>query len=153
MSETLKPRGDLLAAMLLMATNRHHGQFDKGGAPYILHPLKVMYYVKSEDEELQCIALGHDLVEDTETTTHELLKLGFTQRIVDGILAMTKIDGEHPDAYKARIRANPDAVKVKMADLRHNSDIRRLKGVSEKDVRRIEKYQKFYLELKELTGA
>lgn len=140
--------GDLLAKMLLLATNMHHGQFDKGGAPYILHPLKVMYYLKTDDEELQCIALGHDLIEDTQTTARELGEMGFTQRIIDGIVAMTKLDGEHVEDYKVRVRSNQDAIRVKMADLRHNSDIRRLKGVSEKDVRRIEGYQKFYLELK-----
>lgn len=153
MTQGIKTRGDLLAKMLLLATNRHHGQFDKGGAPYILHPLKVMYYLKTDDEELQCIALGHDLIEDTETTAQELWDMGFSQRIIDGILAMTKKDGEHPENYKARVCGNPDAVRVKMADLRHNSDIRRLKGVTDKDVRRIEKYQKFYLELKDIASA
>jgi (p)ppGpp synthase/HD superfamily hydrolase len=58
-------KGEQLSRMLVLATNRHDGQFDKGGNPYILHPLKVMHYLKTDDEELMCIALGHDLVEDT----------------------------------------------------------------------------------------
>ena len=144
-------RGEMLNKMLVLATNRHAGQFDKGGNPYILHPLKVMYYLKSNDEELQCIALAHDLVEDTDTSYDELQELGFTDRIIQGIAALTKQRGESYDQYKERVKSNPDAVKVKMADLRHNTDIRRLKGVTEKDLARIEKYQRFYLELQLLS--
>ena len=77
--------GELLSKMLLIATNSHNGQFDKGGKPYILHPLKVMHYLKTEDEELQCIALGHDLIEDTKTTYEQLRNEGFTTRIIEGI--------------------------------------------------------------------
>jgi (p)ppGpp synthase/HD superfamily hydrolase len=145
-------RGEMLNKMLVLATNRHAGQFDKGGNPYILHPLKVMYYLKSNDEELQCIALAHDLVEDTDTTYDELREMGFTERVIQGIAALTKVPGETYDQYKDRVKANPDAIKVKMADLRHNTDIRRLKGVTEKDLARIEKYQRFYLELQLLSA-
>lgn len=144
-------RGELLNMMLVFAATKHSGQYDKGGAPYILHPLKVMYYLKSDDEELQCIALGHDIVEDCGVTFQELLDMGFTQRIVDGIRGMTKVPGETPDEYLIRVKSNPDTIRVKMADLRHNSDIRRLKGVGPKDVARIEKYHKMFMELKELV--
>jgi guanosine-3',5'-bis(diphosphate) 3'-pyrophosphohydrolase len=150
--ENKMKRGEMLNKMLVLATNRHAGQFDKGGNPYILHPLKVMYYLKSNDEELQCIALAHDLVEDTDTSYEELRELGFSERIIQGITALTKQRGETYDQYKDRVKSNPDAVKVKMADLRHNTDIRRLKGVTEKDFARIEKYQKFYLELQLLSA-
>lgn len=145
-------KGELLNKMLVLATTRHAGQFDRGGNPYILHPLKVMYYLKSNDEELQCIALAHDLVEDTDTTYDELRSMGFTNRVIEGIAALTKLPGESYDQYKERVKANPDAIKVKMADLRHNTDIRRLKGVTEKDLARVEKYQRFYLELQLLSA-
>lgn len=141
-------KGELLNKMLLLAVNSHAGQYDKGGVPYILHTLKVMHYVRSEDEELQCIALGHDLVEDTNVTYAELWDAGFTHRIIKGIQALTKQRGETYDEYKLKVFSNRDAMLVKMADLRHNSDIRRLKGVSEKDIARIAKYHKFFLELK-----
>lgn len=140
-------KGELLGKMLVLATNKHAGQFDKSGAPYILHCLKVMHYTKSEDEELNCIALGHDVVEDTNTTWQELYDLGMTARVVKGIDALTKRPGESYDDYKERVKANPDARKVKKADLRHNSDIRRLKGITEKDLQRNEKYHRFYAEL------
>lgn len=146
-------KGEMLNKMLVLATNRHAGQFDRGGNPYILHPLKVMYYLKTNDEELQCIALAHDLVEDTDTPFSELREMGFSERVITGIEALTKRVGETYDEYKERVKVNADARKVKMADLRHNSDIRRLKGVTEKDLARIEKYQRFYIELQILENG
>lgn len=140
-------RGQMLAKMLVLATNAHEGQFDKGGAPYILHPLKVMHYLKSNDEELQCIALGHDVVEDTKTTWEDLRAAGMSERVIAGIQALTKMPGQTYDEYKAAVFANPDAMRVKMADLRHNTDIRRLKGIRDKDIERMVKYQKFFLEI------
>jgi (p)ppGpp synthase/HD superfamily hydrolase len=137
----------MLAKMLVLATNAHAGQFDRGGAPYILHPLKVMHYLKTCDEELQCIALGHDIIEDTSITYSELLAAGMSMRVVEGIRTLTKQPGEGYDEYKARVMQSRDAMLVKQCDLRHNSDIRRLKGVSEKDLSRIAKYSQFYLEI------
>lgn len=143
-------KGESLSKMLALVVERHAGQFDKGGAPYALHVLKVMHYTKTDDEELQCIALGHDVIEDTDTTYAELRELGMTDRIIRGIDNLTKRPGETLDEYKIRVKSSPDSIRVKMADLRHNSDIRRLKGVTEKDVRRMIKYHEFFLELKEL---
>lgn len=140
-------KGEMLAKMLVIATNAHAGQFDKGGNPYILHPLKVMHYLKTNDEELQCIALGHDVIEDTSVTYKELRDSGMSQRVIDGISALTKVPGQTYDEYKAGVFANVDAMKVKLCDLRHNTDIRRLKGVSDKDIARMVKYQKFYIEI------
>ncbi len=140
-------RGELLSKMLLIATNAHHGQFDRGGNPYILHPMKVMHYIKSEDEELQCIALGHDVIEDTDVTYKDLKDAGMTDRIINGIRALTKVPGQTYDEYKEGVFSNVDAMKVKLADLRHNTDVRRLKGVTEKDIARMEKYHRFYLEI------
>lgn len=144
-------KGKMLSKMLVLATTKHDGQFDKGGNPYILHPLRVMYCMKTDDEELNCIALGHDLVEDTDVTYSLLRSMGFTDRIVEGIRCMTKLPGEDYDDAMKRITSNKDSIKVKMQDLRHNSDIRRLKGVTEKDVARIAKYHKMYMTLKELV--
>ena len=140
-------KGEMLAKMLVLVTNAHDGQYDKGGAPYILHPLKVMHYIKSDDEELMCMALGHDVIEDTKVTYRELADAGISIRVMDGIKALTKLPGQTLDEYKEGVFANRDAMRVKMADLRHNSDIRRLKGVTEKDLARIAKYHQFYLEI------
>jgi (p)ppGpp synthase/HD superfamily hydrolase len=140
-------KGEMLDRMLVLCTNAHHGQFDKGGRPYILHPLRVMSFLKTDDEELQCIALGHDVIEDTKVTYKDLTEAGISQRVQDGIRALTKVPGETYDEYKERVFASKDAMMVKMCDLRHNSDIRRLKGVTEKDIARIAKYHQFYLEI------
>jgi (p)ppGpp synthase/HD superfamily hydrolase len=148
MTTDIKP-GQMLGAMLVLVTNAHQGQYDRGGRPYILHPLKVMHYLRSDDEELQCIALGHDVVEDTDVTYRDLEHAGMTPRVIAGIQSLTKVPGETLDEYKARVFANSDAMRVKLCDLRHNSDIRRLKGVTQKDLQRIEKYHKFYLEIQD----
>lgn len=138
----------MLSKMILLATERHAGQFDKGGRPYILHPLTVMHRLRTDDEELQCIAVGHDLIEDTNTTAAELESLGFSNRVIVGILRLTKDPQHTAEGYRQQVKSNPDAVRVKIEDLRHNSDIRRLKGVTEKDVARMVRYHEFYLELK-----
>ena len=140
-------KGELLGNVLVLATNAHRGQTDRGGRPYILHPLKVMHYLKSDDEELQCIALLHDVVEDTETTYQDLEDAGCTPRVLAGVKALTKVPGQTYDEYKEAVFANEDAMRVKMSDLRHNTDIRRLKGVTQKDLDRVAKYHVFYLEL------
>ena len=138
----------MLAQMLHIATSAHHGQFDKGGAPYILHPLKVMHYLKNDDEELMCIALGHDVIEDTSVTYKDLRDAGISERVINGIWRLTKQPGQTYDEYKQGVFASEDAMRVKLADLRHNTDIRRLKGVTEKDIARMAKYHTFYMEIK-----
>jgi len=145
--------GEMLCKMIRLATERHAGQFDKGGRPYILHPLTVMHRLRTDDEELQCIAVGHDLVEDTVTTSGELRELGFSERVVVGIRNLTKLDSQSAAEYRLVVKSNPDAIRVKMEDLRHNSDIRRLKGVTEKDIARMVRYHEFYLELQAALTA
>jgi (p)ppGpp synthase/HD superfamily hydrolase len=145
-------KGHMLATMLVIATNAHDGQYDKGGAPYILHPLKVMHYLKSEDEELMCMALGHDVIEDTSVTYKDLRDAGISERVIDAVRALTKQPGQTYEEYKEGVFASTDAMRVKMADLRHNTDIRRLKGVTEKDIARMAKYHTFYMEIKARLG-
>jgi (p)ppGpp synthase/HD superfamily hydrolase len=147
MEDNMK-RGEMLGKMLVLVTNAHAGQYDKAGNPYILHPLKVMHYLKTTDEELQCIALGHDVIEDTDVTYQDLKNAEISERVIDGIKSLTKIPGETLDEYKERVFANRDAMEVKLCDLRHNSDIRRLKGITEKDIKRMTKYHQFYLEIR-----
>ena len=145
-------KGEMLSKMIVIATNAHAGQFDKGGKPYILHPLRVMSYLKEDDEELQCIAVGHDVFEDTKVTKEDMRAEEISERVIKGIMDMTKIPGESFEEYKAKVFSNIDSMKVKRCDLRHNSDIRRLKGVSEKDLARIAKYMLFYAEIEARLG-
>lgn len=142
-------KGEMLSKMLVLMTTHHAGQYDKGGNPYALHPLAVMNILGSNDEERQCIALGHDLIEDTKLTYHDLREAGMTERIIDGIRRMTKQPGQTLEEYKVAIFGSIDSMLVKAADLTHNSDIRRLKGVTEKDITRMAKYHTFYLEIQQ----
>lgn len=136
--------------MIEFATIKHSGQIDKGGNPYILHPIAVMDLLETSDDELKTIAIGHDLLEDTDTTYEDLIALGFSLRIINGIRDLTKIKGQSSKNYKKNLKTNPDAIKVKLADLKHNLDISRLKHITEKDKARIENYLKFYQELEML---
>ena len=143
-------KGENLSKMILLATQRHAGQFDKAGEPYILHPLAVMYLLNTDDEELRQMAVGHDLIEDTPTTYSELREMGFSERVICGIMCGTKVPGETPEEYKQKVMSNVDTVRWKMKDLEHNSDIRRHKGVTPKDIERTIGYHKFYLDLKKV---
>lgn len=134
--------------MLSLAAEKFNGVFDKGGEPYLLHCIEVMNRLNTDDEELQCIALGHDLFEDTGVVPLDLINMDFSMRIVHGIDMMTKWPFLSQEEYEDRVLSNPDSILVKEADLSHNSDIRRLKGVSEKDIQRMIKYHKFFLRIK-----
>lgn len=140
----------LLAKAIAIASDKHMGQFDKGGMPYILHPLKVLHYLKTDDMELMAIAVLHDVVEDTDTTFEDLKEAGMTTRVIEALRLLTKMPGQTHREYVDGIKTNRDAIAVKLADLRHNSDIRRLKGVSEKDIARLKKYTEMHYELKDL---
>jgi (p)ppGpp synthase/HD superfamily hydrolase len=142
----------MLSTAIKIAVNAHDGQFDKGGNAYILHPLTVMHYLNSDDEELQAIAVLHDVVEDSDVTLVELFAQGMSVRVIHALRALTKQRGQTQEEYLNGILASEDAMKVKLADLRHNTDIRRLKGVTEKDIRRVEKYHNMYLQIKEKLG-
>ena len=138
----------LLSKAIFLATTFHCNQFDKAGVPYIIHCIKVMDYLKSDDEELNCIAILHDIIEDTKCSYIKLFEGGMTDRIVNGVKALTKLKEMTTEQYLIQIKANNDAIKVKMCDLRHNSDIRRLKNVRQRDFERIVKYHKMFQELK-----
>lgn len=145
--------GLLLSAMLVLTVNAHQNQFDRGSKPYILHPLRVMHRLRTDDEELQCIALGHDVVEDCKISYAQLRGIGMTPRVIDGIKSLTKIPGETYDEYKHKVKNNWDSIRVKREDLRDNSDIRRLKGMTDKDFDRLKRYQAFWLELSAIEEA
>jgi (p)ppGpp synthase/HD superfamily hydrolase len=114
-----------------------------------LHPLKVMHYLKSDDLELMAIAVLHDVVEDSDVTFADLYAMGFTPRIVETLRLLTKVKGQSHQEYVDGIKTSKDAIAVKLAALRHNSDIRRLKGITDKDITRMKKYNEMYLSLKD----
>ena len=83
------------------------------------------------------------LTEDTKNTFSDLRAAGISERVISGISCLTKQLGESYDDYKQKVFSNLDAMRIKMCDLQHNSDIRRLKGITEKDIARMVKYQTF----------
>lgn len=117
---------------------------DKSGAPYILHCLNVMNAMDRNDYELMMIAVMHDVIEDTDITVEDLMNEGYSTRVINGLISLTHIRWEPYDDYIKRVSENEDAIKVKLADLRHNSDIHRMKGLREKDFKRLEKYHRAY---------
>lgn len=106
----------------------HHGQVDKGGIPYIFHPIHLAEQM--QDEYTTCVALLHDVVEDTDVTLDELAKI-FPREVIDAIAVMTHSKDEPYLAYVARVKTNPIARAVKLADLRHNSDETRMMEATE----------------------
>jgi len=145
----------MLNSAILLATVAHDGQYDKAGKPYILHVMRVMQNLNSSDEELNCIAILHDTIEDTadhkvsaKRVTYEILRqAGMSERVVAGVKLLTKVPGQTADEYLQGILSSKDACLVKKADLTDNMDLKRLKGVSEKDMTRMNKYVLSYHEI------
>ena len=122
------------------------GKTDKGGKPYIEHLLFVANKMESEEEKI--VGLLHDIVEDIEGITLDTLRqLGYSENIVKAVDAMTKRKGEDYEEYLKRVKQNPIARKVKLADLEHNMDLSRIENPTEKDYERIEKKYKKALKI------
>lgn len=130
---------------LKIATEAHKGQVDKAGVPYINHPLTVASLVDTEEEKI--VALLHDTIEDTSITEQDLIDYEFPNEIVEAVKLLTHNKNVPYMDYVAKIKDNELARKVKIADLTHNSDLSRLKEITDKDKKRYEKYQKALLYL------
>ena len=123
-----------------IAKKAHLGQVDKAGEDYIKHPEKVASFVKTDEEK--AVAYLHDIIEDTELTLEDLSEYGFSKEVIEAVNIITKKRGEDYQSYLNSVKKNKLARAVKLADLRHNSDLTRLAKVTEKDIKRKEKYQK-----------
>ena len=121
-----------------IAFEAHKDQVDKSGLPYIYHPVHLAEQMT--DEATTCVALLHDVVEDTDLTFEDLEREGFPETVVAALRLMTHDDAVPYMEYVAQIKKNPIARAVKLADLRHNSDMTRLDTVSPWDEKRAEKY-------------
>lgn len=128
-----------LERAIALAAEAHAGQVDKAGAPYILHPLRLLLAVDTPEERI--VAVLHDVVEDTPWTLEALRAEGFTQEVVDAVEALTKRAGESYEAFIERVAANPLARRVKRADLADNLDLGRLPVVTEADLARLARYR------------
>lgn len=114
---------------LMIAVEAHKGQVDKNGMPYILHPIAVMQ--KVDGLELKTIAILHDTIEDTYVTEDFLLEAGIPKNIVDVVALLTKPQNESYESYLRRVKENPMAKAVKLADLAHNTSPERASGLNE----------------------
>ena len=123
-----------------IAKKAHLGQVDKAGEDYIKHPEKVASFVKTDEEK--AVAYLHDVIEDTELTLEDLNEYRFSKEVIEAVDIITKKRGEDYQSYLNSVKNNKLARAVKLADLRHNSDLTRLIKVTEKDIKRKEKYQK-----------
>jgi len=146
LSNTNSEYESLLQRAIAIAAKAHEGQVDKAGNPYLDHPLAVMENVNSIEEKI--VAVLHDAVEDSELTLEQLRSEGFPEVLVSAIAAITKIEGEAYATYLDRVMTNPIALRVKIADVTHNLDLRRIANPTEADFQRIDKYKKVLSQLR-----
>lgn len=137
---------------IIVATRAHSGQTDRAGQPYILHPLRVM--LKMSSEEARIVAVLHDVLEDTDVTAHDLAAEGFSEEIVEAVQAMSRREGEDYQDFVRRAKQNSIARTVKIADIEDNMDPSRNTEPSVKDMERLSKYGRALDELMtETQGA
>ena len=131
---------------LQIAAKAHNTQKDKSGAAYILHPLRLMFKMETEDEMI--VAILHDVVEDCDDIELEDLRNdGFSAEIIDAIDHLTNRKGEEYGDFIQRVKNNDIAIKVKLADLEDNMDVKRLNKIKKKDRKRVKKYHRAWKEL------
>ena len=138
---------DFIEKALIIATKAHEGQKDKAGVPYILHPIRASNRCRTDEERI--VAILHDTIEDTDVTPDYLLSEGFPKNIVEAVLSVTRNDGESYEDFILRSKQNHIGKQVKIHDLEDNLDITRLHSLSEKDLKRLNKYLKAYRVLTE----
>ena len=143
--------GKKLALAIKITADVFVNKVDRGGHPYISHCLEVMNNV-GDDSELKQIGVLHDVLEDTDITFKDLKDYGFSNRVLSTLVLLTHLPNVPYEEYIIGISASKDAMIVKLADLTHNSNIHRMKGLEEKDFKRLEKYHRSYAFLKEELG-
>ena len=124
---------------LVLAATHHAGQEDKAGQPYILHPIRMMLAVKTDEERIAAVL--HDTVEDTRLTFDDLAEAGFSSSVIEAVRALTKKKGESRVDAAKRAASNPIARQVKLADVADNMDLGRLPYPTERDLARLEEYK------------
>jgi (p)ppGpp synthase/HD superfamily hydrolase len=141
-----------LERAIQIAVEAHRGQTDRVGVPYVAHLFSVMDRGKTLDEKI--VGVLHDLVEDTSWTLDDLRAEGFSENIIEAIRCISKItDDEDYEEYIERVKSNALAIKVKLNDLLDNMNILRYEQLTERDLKRLNKYLKVYKELNDLLVA
>lgn len=130
-----------LERAIAIAAQAHAGQVDKAGAPYVLHPLRMMLQLASNDERI--VAVLHDVCEDCPGWSFERLRdEGFAPQVIAALDAVTRRDDETYEDFVRRAAADPIGRSVKLVDLRDNSDLSRIAAPTERDFERLEKYRR-----------
>ena len=124
----------MLLKALALAIKWHNGAVDKGGNPYIFHPISVALQLNSVED--RTTALLHDIVEDTPITIADLKREGFNEEILQAVDAVTRRKDESRESYLKRVKENEIACRVKIADLVNNSDLSRIPAPQNKDFNR-----------------
>lgn len=127
-----------LEGAIRIAMDAHAGQVDKGGSPYILHPLHLMGQLSTVEEKLTAVL--HDVIEDGKETGDTLSKKGIRPVVIDAVLALTRKRSESYGDMIDRVADNPLATRVKLKDLEHNLDLRRIPAPSLRDIERQQRY-------------
>ena len=130
-----------------IALKAHKGQVDKGGNPYILHPLAVMNRVETIEEKI--VAVLHDVVEDTEVTIDQLKETGFSEEILEAINLLTRAKEDSYEEFIDKTLKNRIARNVKIADIKENMNLSRIQDPSEQDYMRLEKYKEHWKDWKD----
>lgn len=125
---------------ILIATNAHNGQYDKAGAPYILHPMRVMMRMPTIEGKI--VAISHDLIENTSMTIMDLVRENYPDVCTCAIDSMTKCPSETYNSYIIRLIDDILAAECKLEDMRDNTNIYRLQKVAKQHLRMIAKYHR-----------
>lgn len=130
---------ELTKKALRLCYKAHEGQMDKGGVPYVFHAIHVAEQM--QDEYDTCVALLHDVVEDTDYEIEDIVAAGFPDEVIEALRHITKLENQPYEDYIKVVKQNPIAVRVKLADIEHNSDLTRLPVVDDAARKRINKYK------------
>ncbi len=131
---------ELTKKAMRLCFEKHKDQADKGGAPYPFHPFHVAESMT--DEYSTCVALLHDIIEDTDVCAEDLLAMGFPEEVVNAVRKMTHAEDVPYLEYARGLKEDPLCRAVKLSDLKHNSDLTRLSVITDRDLARVEKYRK-----------
>lgn len=140
-----------LERAIVIAAEAHAGQTDKAGAPYVLHPLRMMLCLSTSDERI--VAVLHDVVEDCGVSLEMLRADGFSEQVLEAIDSVTRRTEESYEAFVLRAASNPIGRRVKLADLRDNSDLSRITHPTARDYARVEKYRRAIETICALEGS
>ena len=140
----MKPK---LEDAIRLAVQAHRSQHDRVGQPYILHPLRVMFRLRTEAEKITGVL--HDIIEHTGYTLNDLRRMGYPKKILNALNGVSRREGESYEDFVLRTKKNPMARKVKLADLEDNMDPDRMAKLTKKDLARLARYRKAWLVLRQ----